>query len=165
LADAPDPLRADLDEVWRLHELLAAKVEPAQGEGGRRPQPASRPPLQIDPVSLMEELRRYLGWWLGQARWSLQPVKRIDITVRTGVTCPYCGVGKLVGWLRDDDPEEPGRFQPDEVVCLNREADQHARAAPEGGAPWRWTKDEWARLGVLTGVREDRRFTTINDPS
>jgi hypothetical protein len=151
---APDPLQQDLDEVWRLHQLLAAKVEPSQGEGGRRTPPASRPPLQVDPVSLMEELRRYLGWWIAQARWNLQPVKRIDITARTGVTCPYCAVGKLVGWLRGDDPEHPGRVQPDEVICLNRTADQHATE----GAPWRWTKDEWARLGVLTGVREDRRF-------
>lgn len=154
MAHAPDSFRADLDEVWRLHELLSAKVEPAQGEGGRRPQPSSRPPLQVDPVSHIDELRRYLHWWIGQARWSIQPTRRIDITTRTGATCPYCA-GPLVAWLYGDNPEPP------EVVCLNRQADTHARAAPEGGNPWRWERHEWARLGVLTGVRDDARFTTL----
>ena len=152
----PDPLRDDLDEVWRLHQLLAGKVEPVQGEGGRRPRPASRPPLQVDPVSIMDELGRYIRWWIGHARWNLQPTKRIDITTRTGAVCPYCA-GPLVAWLYGDNPEPP------EVVCLNREADIHARAAPEGGMPWRWEKAEWARLGVLTGVRADARFTTLRD--
>jgi hypothetical protein len=149
-----DPLRADLDEAWRQYQLLAAKVEPGQGEGGRRVQPSSRPPLQVDPVSHMDELRRYLAWWIGQARWSLQPTIRIDITNRTGARCPYC-YGTLIAWLYGDNPEPP------EVVCLNRLANTHARAAPEGGNPWRWEKQDWARLGVLTGMRDDERFTTL----
>ena len=145
---------ADLDELGRLYQLLAAKVPPAQGDSGRRPQPGSRPPLQVEPVSLMDEMERAASYQIAQARWNLQPVKRIDITTRTGARCPYCA-GDLVAWLYGEDPEPP------EVVCLQRDADIHARAAPEGGMPWRWEKRDWPRLGVLTGVRDDARFTTI----
>ena len=155
MPQVPDSLRVDLDEVWRLHELLAAKVEPSQGEGGhRRPQPSSRPPLQVLPVSHMNEGERFLRWWIAEGRFALQPTIRISITTRTGATCPYCA-GELIAWLYGDNPEPP------EVVCLNRQADTHARAAPEGGNPWRWEKHEWPRLGVLTGVRDDARFTTL----
>jgi hypothetical protein len=143
VTDTPDHLRDDLDEVWRLHELLAAKVPPAQGEGGRRPQPSSRPPLQVDPVSLMDELRRYVGWWIHAARWNLKPARRINITDRTGARCPWCQ-GELIAWLYGDDPDPP------EVLCI---APEHPATEQK-----RWEKHEWPRLGVLTGVREDARY-------
>ena len=140
---APNPLLTDLDELGRLYQLLAAKVEPGQGEGGRRPQPASRPPLQIPPVSLMDEIQRTISYLIGQARFTLLPVIRINITDRTGANCPYCA-GELVAWLYGDNPEPP------EVLCLGTD---HPAEEPK-----RWEKSQWARLGVLTGVREDRRF-------
>lgn len=144
-----------LDRILRKYQLVAGKVEPGQGEGGRRPQPASRPPLQLDPVSEMHSFERSLDYHEAQFNRILHPIKRIDITDRTGITCPHCTTGKLVGWIRDDDPQDLDRnLKPDEVVCLNWEADQHTT----DGWPFRWTKDEWARLGVQTGARDDRRF-------
>lgn len=159
MPDVPDPFLADLDELGRLYQLLAGKVEPGQGEGGRRPQPGSRPPLQIPPVSLMHEIRSTVSYYIAQARWTLQPVRRVNITDRTktpdlpdGARCPWCG-GELVAWFRDDSTE------PAEVVCL----DPQAHTPDEFGhsPPARWGKADWPRLGVLTGVREDRRFTTL----
>ena len=152
MADAPDPFLADLEELGRLYQLLAGKVEPSQGEGGRRPQPGSRPPLQIPPVSLMHEIRSTIGYYIAQARWTLQPLRRINITNSTkdpdtlpdGARCPWCG-GELVAWFRDDSTE------PAEVVCLTPQHHQ-----PE--EPSRWGKADWPRLGVLTGVREDARY-------
>ena len=144
----PDPFLDDLDEMGRFYQLLAASVDPTQGEGGRRPQPGSRPPLQVDPVSLMDEGRRFVRWWIHAARWNLKPARKINITDRTGARCPYCHElgykGELVAWIYGDDPEPP------EVLCLD---DQHPAAQPK-----RWEKHEWPRLGVLTGVREDARY-------
>ena len=153
----PDPFLDDLDELGRLYQLLSAKIEPGQSEGsGRRPQPGSRPPLQIPPVSLMDEAQRMVRYLIGQARFTLLPAIRIDITGRTGARCPYCQ-GDLIAWLYGDNPEPP------EVLCRNPQADIHAKAAPEGGAPWRWEgEDEIRRFGVVAGLREDHRFTTLS---
>jgi hypothetical protein len=144
-----------LEEFLRKYRLVAGKIEPGQGEGGRRPQPASRPPLQIDPVSEMASAEQSLRYHITRFNQILHRVKRIDITDRTGYTCPHCEVGKLVGWVRDDDPQDLDRtIKPDEVVCLNWQADAHA----QDGWPYRWGRDEWARLGVQTGAREDARY-------
>ena len=142
----PDPLAADLDAAHRLYALLAAKVPPGQGEGGRRPPPASRPPLSIDPLSLMAELEQFVGAWIGQARYALDPWQRIDLTARTGATCPYCG-SRLVCWLR---PQNEGASQ---IVCDPGHLDSLG--------PSHWAKADWPRLGVMTGVHVDARFTTI----
>ena len=146
-----DPLRGDLDEVWRNDQLLAGAIEPNQSHGGRRPQPASRPPLQIGPVSTRDETRRVVKHLLTLQRWELQPATRINITDRTktpdlpaGACCPWCG-GELVAYLYGDQPEPP------EVVCTS--PNNHDQAEP-----WRWEPHEWPRLGVSTGVREDARY-------
>jgi len=102
----------------------------------------------------MDEARRWASWWNHQARFTLQPTTRIEITDRTkspqrpdGARCPWCG-GELIAWLYGDNPEPP------EVLC--KTPDQHTQ-----GEPARWERQEWARLGVLTGVRDDARFTTL----
>lgn len=155
MTNAPDPIEEKLDRLLRKYRLVAAKIEPAQGEGGRRLQPASRPPLQLDPVSEMHSFERSLDYHEIQFDRILHRTKRIAITDRTGYTCPYCLHGKLVGWVRQDDPEDiDRRFQPDEVICLNRDADEHEVE----GHPWRWIKDEWRRLGVLAQAIEDQRY-------
>jgi hypothetical protein len=160
VADAPDPMEELLDEFLRLHRLVAGKIEPGQGEaGGRRPQPASRPPLQLDPVSEMASSEQSIRYHMNQYRRILHRVKRIDITTRTGYTCPHCTTGKLVGWVRDIDPEDHDRrIQPDEVVCLNWQADEH-KPVPHGeGYPYRWTADEWRRLGFQARALDDQRY-------
>lgn len=157
MPDAPDPIRADLDQAYSNYTQLAARVEPAQGVGGRRPQPGSRPPLQIQMVSAMNELERFLGWFNDQARWLLNPVQRIELTKREGIRCPAwlnslsreCG-GELLAWLW---PEQPSRS---EIVCTNVNHD-------EAEAPRRWPPSEWKRLGVRVGSHEDGRFTVGRD--
>lgn len=140
-----DPFHRDLDELGRQYTLLAAKVPPGQGEGGRRPPPASRPPLQIDPVSLMAEVEQAVSYYLNQIRWLLQPIRRIDITKRTGAICPWCQ-GGLVAWLHEE------RAEPGEVVCLTPIRHQPTE-------PYRWTGEaEWRRLGVVAGVYVDARY-------
>jgi hypothetical protein len=136
----PDPLARDLDEAYRLYQQLAAKVPPNQASGGRRRAPASRPPVSIDPLSLMAELDRYLGWWIRQARYALDPWTKIDLTARTGARCPYCGAD-LVCWLR---PTNEGAS---EVVCTGLD---HPDTEPR-----RWAKAEWSWLGKLAGVHVD----------
>jgi hypothetical protein len=146
-----DSFQDDLDELWRNDQLLAGKVEPAQGHGGRRPQPASRPPLQVGPVSVRDETRREVRHLIAMQRWELQPATRVNITTSTktpelpnGARCPWCQ-GELVAWFYGDQPEPP------EVVCST--PNQHTE-----GEPWRWEKDQWGRLGVSTGVRVDARY-------
>ena len=143
----PDPLARDQDEAYRLYQLLAAKVPPGQHTGSRRPAPASRPPLSIDPVSLMAELETYLGWWTHQARYTLDPPAKINLTERTGARCPYCNAD-LVAWLRDADTGE--------IVCTGLDH-------PED-EPRRWAKADWARLGVLAGVHVDAPSGTARPP-
>jgi hypothetical protein len=99
----------------------------------------------------MDEAERFLRYWNAQARFSLQPAIRVDITDRTkspdhpdGARCPWCG-GELQAWFYGDQPEPP------EVLC--KTPDQHG---PD--EPWRWEKDQWGRLGVSTGFREDHRY-------
>src|SRR5215216_3227082 len=135
-----DPFQRDLEELGRLYMLLAGKIEPSQGQGGgRRPQPASRPPLHIDPVSVMHEVEQSVAYHLTQIRWLLQPVHRIDITRRTGAICPWCQ-GGLVAWLHEE------RAEPAEVACTT--PTHH-----EQGDPYRWTGElELRRLGVVMGV-------------
>jgi hypothetical protein len=139
----PDPLARDQDEAYRLYQLLAAKVPPGQGESGRRPAPASRPPLSIDPVSLMAELEDYIEGWIYKARYVLDPWQRIDLTARTGATCPYCG-SRLICWLR---PQNEGASQ---IVCDPGHLDTLG--------PSHWAKADWPRLGVMTGVHIDARY-------
>lgn len=141
---APDPLEQDLKELWNLYQQLAGQIQPGQSQGGRRPQPASRPPLQIDPVSHMHELQRYLAWWINGARWRLHPVKRINLTDRENITCPYCQ-GALVAWIPEASPDNA------EVVCINPEH-------PHAEGPSHWTPREWPRLGVMLGTYEDGRY-------
>jgi len=133
----PDPLQRDLDEAWRQYQLLAAKVPPGQGEGGRRPPPASRPPLSIDPLSLMAELEQFVGAWIGQARYALDPWQRIDLTARTGATCPYCE-GRLICWLR---PQNEGASY---ILCDPGHIDTLG--------PGQWPKADWAWLGRMIGA-------------
>jgi hypothetical protein len=156
----PDPMEELLNRLLRKYRLVAGKVEPGQGEGaGRRPQPASRPPLQLDPVSEMHSFERSLDYHEVQFDRILHRTKRIDITDRTGYTCPHCETGKLVGWVRDDDPEDLDRtIKPDEVVCLNWQAEAHLQPPHGEGWPYRWGRDEWARLGVRVGARDDQRY-------
>lgn len=151
-----------LDRILRKYRLVAGKIQPSQAEGGgRRPQPASRPPLQLDPVSEMRSFEQSLNYHEVQFDHILYPIKRIDITDRMGATCPYCTTGKLVGWIRNldlDDHDDPRKLQVDEVICLNPMADEHAK----DGYPFRWTSDEWRRLGVHVQAIDDRRFTTVH---
>ena len=133
----PDPLRRDLDQAERLYALLAAKVPPGQGDGGRRPPPASRPPLSIDPVSLMAELETFIGAWIGQARYALDPWQRIDLTARTQAVCPYCG-GRLICWLR---PQNEGASY---INCDPGHIDTLG--------PSQWPKADWAWLGRMIGM-------------
>lgn len=139
----PDPLHRDLDQAERLYQLLAAKVPPGQGDGGRRPPPASRPPLSIDPVSLMAELEAFVGAWIGQARYALDPWQRIDLTARTGAVCPYCGA-RLICWLR---PQNEGAST---IICDPGHIDTLG--------PGQWAAADWPRLGVMTGVHIDARY-------
>lgn len=134
---------ADADEAVRLYQLLATQISPGQGEGGRRPQPTSRPPLQIDPVSLMGEFEQYFPSFIGRARWLLDPWKRIDITGRTGARCPYCQ-SSLVGWLR------PKADQPGYITCDPGHL--------ETLGPNHWVEADWPRLGVMAGVHIDARY-------
>jgi hypothetical protein len=136
----PDPLQRDLDEAWAKYQLLAAKVPPGQGEGGRRPPPASRPPLSIDPVSLMAELEQFIGAWIGQARYALDPWQRIDLTARTKAVCPYC-TGTLICWLR---PQNEGASY---ITCVTGHVDSLG--------PTHWVRADWPRLGVMTGIHID----------
>lgn len=141
---AADPLTELLNQAWSLHQQLAARLPPEQAAGGRRPQPGSRPPLQVQMVSHMADLEQYINWWIAGARWRLNPTSRVDLTARTGVRCPTCGAD-LIAWLRPEDPAAS------EIVCtgLDHEEDQ---------APRRWPESEWKRLGVLAGVHDDGRF-------
>lgn len=140
-----DPFERDLEELGRLYQLLAAKVMPSQGEGGRRPQPASRPPLNTDAVSLKHEVEQWASYYVNQVRRFVTPTRRIDITKRTGAICPWCQ-GGLVAWLHEE------RAEPGEVVCLTP-----IRHQPQ--EPYRWTGEaEWRRLGVVAGVYEDARY-------
>jgi hypothetical protein len=61
----------DMEAAIDLYAKLAAEVLPKRGEGGRRAPPSSRPPLQIDPVSLMTELEQALARWNARAQWLL----------------------------------------------------------------------------------------------
>lgn len=144
-----DPLRADLDEFYSNYVQLAARVLPAQGQGGRRPQPSSRAPLQVQMVSLMDEGRRLLAWFNGQAKFLLNPYQRIELTKREGVRCPHCGAD-LVAHLW---PEHPDRS---EIVCTG--LDHRWEDGPS-----RWPPSEWKRLGVLVGTHEDGRFSVERD--
>jgi hypothetical protein len=138
-------LEHDLGEAWRLYQLLAARVPPGRAQAGRRVPPASRPPLQVDPLSLMAELEADLAAWIGRARWLLDPWQRIDLTARTGVRCPICGAD-LIAWIYPDNPAAS------EIRCTNPD--------PEHDGTRRWPESEWKRLGVLAGVHEDGRFRT-----
>jgi hypothetical protein len=133
----------DADLAVSLYTQLAARVAPGKGAAGRRIPPGSRPPLDMAMVSAMAELEQYLSWWIGQARYLLNPISKIDLTARTGVRCPHCGAD-LVAWLR---PENPAKS---EIVCTNM--------TPHHSPPGRWLEPEWKRLGVLAGVHEDGRF-------
>ena len=141
----PDPLQRNLDAFHSLYLLLAARVPPAQAAGGRRPAPASRPPLQVDMVSHMAAGEAYLDWWIKYARWLLDPMAKIDLTTRTGARCPYDG-GDLVAYLRPSADPDDG-----EIVCCNLDHDEMV-------GPRRWRKADWPRLGVLAGVHVDARF-------
>jgi hypothetical protein len=145
MADARDPLQADLDLTFSLYTQLAARVPPESHPGaGRRTPPASRPPLQVDMVSHMADLERYTSWWIATARYLLQPVTKVELTKREGVVCPYCGAD-LVAWLRSADPDAS------EIVCTGLD---HL----EVDGPRRWQSSEWKRLGVLAGVHDDARY-------
>jgi len=132
--------QADTNEAIRLYQLLAAQIHPSQGEGSRRPSPASRPPLQIDPVSLMAEYEQYQAGFIGRARWLLDPWRRIDVTDRTGARCPYC-TGKLTCWMR------PHNDQPAYITCDPGHIDTLG--------PNHWIEADWPRLGVMAGVHID----------
>jgi hypothetical protein len=95
-------------------------------------------------VSAMAELEQYLAWWIGQARYLLNPVSKVDLTARTGVRCPHCQAA-LVAWLHPADPAAS------EIVCTGLDHQW------EDG-PKRWRESEWKRLGILAGVHEDGRF-------
>lgn len=140
-----DPLRQELEAAWANYQLLAARVPPGQGQGGRRPQPASRPPLQVQIVSHMHEFERLLTWFNNQARYLLSPVEKVELTTRLAVRCPYCG-GNLVAWVWKENPDRS------EIVCGGLDHQW------EDG-PNRWPPSEWKRLGVLLGTHEDGRFT------
>jgi hypothetical protein len=147
----PDPLRADLEQAWSLYTQLAARVAPGRGQAGRRIPPASRPPLDVAMVSHMAVLEQTLSWWIGSARYLLNPVSRIELTARTGVRCPSCGAD-LVAWLRPEDPAKS------EIVCTNPD--------PGHDGTRRWPESEWKRLGVLAGVHEepDRGGRPVSPP-
>lgn len=147
---APDPIREDLDRFLSNYTQLAARVQPAQGIGSRRPQPSSRPPLEIRMVSHMEEGERLLAWWNHQACWLLDPHQRVELTKRLSIHCPHCD-GELVAYLW---PERPDRS---EIICQNL---THAEVTT---APSHWPPSEWKRLGVLLGTHEDGRFTIERD--
>ena len=134
----PDPFKRDQDEAYRLYQLLAAQIPRGQGQhNGRRPPPASRPPLAIDPLSLMAELEQFQGAWIGQARYALDPWQRIDLTARTGATCPYCE-GRLICWLR---PQNEGASY---ITCDPGHVDTLG--------PSHWAKADWAWLGRMIGA-------------
>ena len=140
----PDPIRHDLERAASLYAQLAARVHPGSNRVSRRVAPGSRPPVNLQMVSAMAELADYLAWWTGNARWLLDPVGKVDLTTRTGARCPYDN-GDLVAWIRAADPDAA------EIVCTNLDHDDQA-------GPRRWRKDQWPRLGVLTGVHVDARF-------
>jgi DNA-directed RNA polymerase subunit RPC12/RpoP len=141
----PDPLQTDLNTAHSLYTQLAARIAPTQQTGvGRRTPAASRPPLDTRIVSLMAELESALRWWIGQARWLLDPAGKIDLTAREAVRCPYCN-GNLIAYLRPADPDTA------EVVCTNLDHD------PMTG-PSRWAKADWPWLGIQAGVHTDGRY-------
>jgi hypothetical protein len=142
-AQQSDPMQRDLATTYSLYVQLGARVYPAQGVGGRRPAPASRPPVNVQMVSAMAELADYIGKWNSYVRYLLNPVTKIELTAREGVRCPYCGAD-LVAWLR------PGNEDRSEIVCTN--------LTPHYDPPGRWTPADWPRLGVLAGVHDDARF-------
>jgi hypothetical protein len=145
LAGPPhDPIRADLDLAWSLYVQLAARVPPDHQATGRRTLPGSRPPIDVQVVSHMADLERTIAWWINQARWLLDPWKKIDLTAREGIRCPYCQ-GALVAWIQSSN-DEAG-----EVVCTNLDH-------PVTEGPNRWKKRDWPRLGVLADTHVDARF-------
>lgn len=135
-------LHDDLNLAASLYEQLAAKIPPERKAQGRRTPPASRPPLQVNPVSHMADLESFLGWWITTARWILNPVTKVELTRREGVRCPHCGAD-LIAWLHTDSDRS-------EIVCTNPD--------PQHDGTRRWPPSEWPRLGVLAGVHIDGRY-------
>jgi DNA-directed RNA polymerase subunit RPC12/RpoP len=139
----PDPIADLTAEAWSLYQQLAARLAPETAAGGRRSQPTSRPPLQVQIVSAMVELEQYLAAWNSRARFMLNPWQTINLTAREQVRCPYCG-GDLIASLRPSDPDAA------EVFCSGPD---HPDDTPR-----RWAKQDWPRLGVLAGVHSDGRY-------
>ena len=67
-----DSLERDLEQAHALYAKLAEQLVPGRaGVGGRRPVPASRPPVRADVLSTMFDLERFMSSWVVEARLAL----------------------------------------------------------------------------------------------
>jgi uncharacterized Zn-finger protein len=138
-----EPIRGLLDVAGSLYVQLEARTDLHHGSGGRRIQPGSKAPVRVDVVSHLEELRRFLASWAGEARAKLDPVQWVDLTAREGVRCPWCD-GRLMAVLQDQRPETS------QIRCQGKD-----HSSEDG--PKVWTPDQWRRLGLLAGTVVDLR--------